>query len=77
MITCNSCKKEKDLTKFISNNKQTKTCFECREQSRKWRENNKEYIRSSSREYIRYRLLNDELFKLKYYTRNMIRKSLQ
>jgi len=44
---------------------------------KKWRENNKEYIRYSSREYIRYRLLNDELFKLKYYTRNMIRKSFK
>jgi hypothetical protein len=41
MNTCNKCKKEKDIQQFVSNNKQTKTCFDCREQSKKWKEVNK------------------------------------
>lgn len=44
MQTCNKCKKEKDVESFMTNNKQVKTCFDCREQSRKWRENNKETV---------------------------------
>lgn len=44
MNTCSNCKKEKDTQQFICNNKQLKTCFDCREQSRKWRETNTEVI---------------------------------
>ena len=44
MTTCNKCNKEKDIEQFISNNKQFKTCFDCREQGRKWRENNKNVV---------------------------------
>lgn len=43
-VKCNKCNKDKDVSQFMANNKQFKTCFECREQSRKWRENNKEVV---------------------------------
>jgi hypothetical protein len=44
MNTCNTCKKDKESQQFISNNKQFKTCFYCREKSRKWRETNKDIV---------------------------------
>lgn len=51
MNTCNKCKKEKDIEQFISNNKQLKTCFDCREQSRKWRESNKDVVSLYNKTY--------------------------
>jgi hypothetical protein len=51
MNTCNKCKKEKDIQQFISNNKQLKTCFNCREQCRKWRETNKDVVSLYNKTY--------------------------
>ena len=51
MTTCNKCNKDKDIEQFISNNKQFKTCFDCREQSRKWRENNKNVVSLYNKTY--------------------------
>ena len=43
-MKCCKCKKDKDKCDFIKNGKEFKTCFDCREQARKWREKNKERI---------------------------------
>ena len=43
-VRMNTCKKDKESQQFISNNKQFKTCFDCREKSRKWRETNKDIV---------------------------------
>jgi hypothetical protein len=51
MIKCNKCNKEKDGQQFTSNNKQLKTCFDCREQTRKWRESNKETVSLYNKTY--------------------------
>ncbi len=51
MQTCNKCKKEKYLEVFTSNNKNLKTCFECREQSKKWRENNRDSVSLYNKTY--------------------------
>lgn len=51
MMNCNKCKKEKDTQQFISNNKQVKTCFDCREQCRKWRETNKDVVSLYNKTY--------------------------
>jgi plasmid maintenance system antidote protein VapI len=51
MTTCNKCKKDKDIEQFISNNKQFKTCLDCREQCRKWRENNKGIVSLYNKTY--------------------------
>jgi hypothetical protein len=51
MTTCNKCKKDKDIEQFISNNKTLKNCFDCREQSRKWRENNKDVVSLYNKNY--------------------------
>jgi hypothetical protein len=44
MNKCNKCSKEKLIDFFCENNKQFKTCIDCRNQSRKWREKNKETV---------------------------------
>jgi len=44
MNKCNKCSKEKLIDFFYENNKQFKTCIDCRNQSRKWREKNKETV---------------------------------
>tara|TARA_B110000263_G_scaffold248730_1_gene264360 strand:+ start:1703 stop:2773 length:1071 start_codon:yes stop_codon:yes gene_type:complete len=41
---CPKCKKDKDINDFTHNNKTVKTCISCREQSRAWREKNKERV---------------------------------
>ncbi len=51
MNICNKCKKNKDIEHFTSNNKQLKNCFDCREQSRKWRENNKDIVSLYNKTY--------------------------
>ena len=43
-MKCSKCKKEKEESSFQVKNKTFKTCFECREQSRKWREKNKKRV---------------------------------
>uniref|UniRef100_A0A6C0I720 DNA endonuclease I-HmuI-like NUMOD-like domain-containing protein n=1 Tax=viral metagenome TaxID=1070528 RepID=A0A6C0I720_9ZZZZ len=45
MIRCSNCKREKNEDLFINNkNKICKTCNECRENTKKWKDNNKETI---------------------------------
>jgi hypothetical protein len=44
MNKCNKCKKDKLIDLFCENNKQFKTCIDCRNQSREWREKNKETV---------------------------------
>tara|TARA_B100002019_G_C21162377_1_gene543990 strand:- start:73 stop:1026 length:954 start_codon:yes stop_codon:yes gene_type:complete len=43
-MKCSKCKKEKDETSFQVKTKTFKSCFDCREQSRKWREKNKKRV---------------------------------
>jgi len=43
-MKCSKCNKEKDESSFQVKTKTYKSCFECREQSRKWREKNKERV---------------------------------
>lgn len=42
MKRCNCCKKDKAIELFLENNKEFKTCIDCRNHSRNWREKNKE-----------------------------------
>jgi len=44
MNKCNKCKKEKDIELFLKNNKELKTCIDCRNKSSSWKENNKEVV---------------------------------
>lgn len=44
MNKCNKCKKEKAIELYCENEKQYKTCIDCRNQSRNWREKNKETV---------------------------------
>jgi hypothetical protein len=48
MNKCNRCRKEKDIELFLKNNKQLKTCIDCRENYCKmndnWYKNNKEVV---------------------------------
>lgn len=48
MNKCNRCRKEKDIEFFLKNNKELKTCIDCRENSCKWKDNwyknNKEVV---------------------------------
>ena len=43
-MKCSKCKKEKDESSFQVKTKTFKSCLDCREQSRKWREKNKERV---------------------------------
>ena len=43
-MKCSKCNKERDESSFQVKTKTYKSCFECREQSRKWREKNKERV---------------------------------
>jgi predicted transcriptional regulator len=60
MNTCNKCKKDKESQQFISNNKQFKTCFDCREKSRKWRETNKEIVSLYNKTQSKNKLIKTE-----------------
>jgi hypothetical protein len=51
MITCNKCNKNKDAEQFLSKNKQLKTCYGCRMQSKVWRENNKDVVSLYNKTY--------------------------
>jgi Zn ribbon nucleic-acid-binding protein/plasmid maintenance system antidote protein VapI len=44
MNKCNKCKKDKAIELFLENNKEFKTCIDCRNHSRNWREKNKEVV---------------------------------
>jgi hypothetical protein len=43
-MKCYKCKKEKPQSDFIKDGKSVKSCIDCRELSRAWREKNKERI---------------------------------
>jgi hypothetical protein len=43
-MKCSKCNKEKEESSFQVKTKTYKSCFECREQSRKWRDKNKERV---------------------------------
>ena len=43
-MKCSKCKKEKEESCFQVKTKTFKSCFDCREQSRKWREKNKKRV---------------------------------
>ncbi len=51
MTFCSKCKKEKDSKLFNAKGKQVKTCFDCREQCRKWREANKQTVSLYNKTY--------------------------
>ena len=52
MTECGKCKKLKELNSFIdTKGKQHKTCFNCRETSRLWREKNKETVSLYNKNY--------------------------
>ena len=44
MNRCNNCNKDKSFDLFCGNKKQFKTCIDCRNQSRNWRNKNKEVL---------------------------------
>ena len=48
MNKCTRCKKDKSCELFLDNNKEFKTCIDCRNKSRKWSDNwyknNKEIV---------------------------------
>ena len=44
MIKCSGCKKEKEVINFTKGEKILKKCLECREKTKKWKDNNKERI---------------------------------
>jgi len=51
MNKCNKCKKDKVSELFCENDKQFKTCIDCRNQSRNWREKNKEVVSLYNKTY--------------------------
>ena len=63
-MKCSKCKKEKDESSFQVKTKTFKSCFECREQSRKWREKNKKRV-SDYNKYPAYFMLENKKFKIK------------
>lgn len=64
MTDCGKCKKSKEFSSFIDiKGKQYKTCFDCREISRIWREKNKETVSLYNKNYNEKKL-DDMLEKL-------------
>lgn len=62
MIECQKCKKLQENNLFIDiKGKQHKTCFNCREKSRLWREKNKETVSLYNKNYNEKKLDNKEL----------------
>jgi hypothetical protein len=52
MLNCGKCNKSKEVNSFIdTKKKQHKTCFDCREKCRIWRENNKETVSLYNKNY--------------------------
>ena len=62
MIKCGKCKKTKETSSFIdTKEKQHKTCFDCREISRIWREKNKKSVSLYNKIYNEKKLDNTEI----------------
>ena len=61
MNKCNKCKKDKPLEVFHENNKQFKTCIDCRNQSRNWREKNKDVVSLYNKKYNDKKMDNTEV----------------
>ncbi len=62
MIKCGKCNKTKEQNLFIdAKGKQHKTCFDCRETSRLWREKNKETVSLYNKNYNEKKLDNKEI----------------
>lgn len=62
MIDCGKCKKSKETSSFIDKKvKQHKTCFDCRETSRIWREKNKETVSLYNKNYNEKKLDDTEV----------------
>jgi hypothetical protein len=55
------CKKSKELDSFIEKNKQHKTCINCREACRLWREKNKETVSLYNKNYNEKKADNSEI----------------
>jgi len=60
-IKCTKCKKSKELDLFIEKDKQQKTCINCREQCRLWREKNKETVSLYNKNYNEKKADNSEI----------------
>jgi hypothetical protein len=60
-MDCNKCKKTKELTYFCENNKQYKTCLDCRQTCREWREKNKETVSLYNKNYNEKKIDNTEI----------------
>jgi len=60
-MDCNKCKKNKELTCFCENNKQYKTCLDCRQKCREWREKNKESVSLYNKNYNEKKIDNTEI----------------
>tara|TARA_R110001599_G_scaffold99801_1_gene255680 strand:+ start:642 stop:854 length:213 start_codon:yes stop_codon:yes gene_type:complete len=41
-MKCIGCRKEKDVVNFTKGERVLKKCIDCREQAKKWKDNNKE-----------------------------------
>jgi len=61
MNKCNKCEKEKSSELFCENNKQFKTCIDCRNQSRNWRKKNKETVSLYNKLYNDKKMDNTEV----------------
>ena len=62
MLNCGKCKKSKELNSFIDKKeKQHKTCFNCREKCRLWRENNKDTVSLYNKNYNEKKADNTEI----------------
>jgi hypothetical protein len=61
MNKCNKCEKEKSCDLFCENNKQFKTCIDCRNQSRNWRKKNKETVSLYNKVYNDKKIDNTEV----------------
>tara|TARA_B100001175_G_scaffold313415_1_gene320978 strand:- start:1325 stop:2239 length:915 start_codon:yes stop_codon:yes gene_type:complete len=49
MNKCSCCSKQKELESFIKGNKTLKTCIECRDACKKWKDENKERIKLNNK----------------------------
>lgn len=63
-MKCNKCKKEKDISEF--NDGKCKTCSECREHSKKWRQENKERVSEYNKFSVNKRNNVDKIIKVVY-----------
>ncbi len=61
MNKCNKCKKDKPIEVYNENNKLFKSCIDCRNQSRNWREKNKEVVSLYNKSYNDKKMDNKEV----------------